>query len=100
SALVPCPPGGGPPTPEPSIILPCVTPEPTESHGGGPPTDPPGPTPTKGNGGPKPTRTPTLTILPTAIERVLAEAGIPPAAAFPLLVPLVGLVLGRRFRPA
>jgi membrane peptidoglycan carboxypeptidase len=96
SALVPCPPEGFPPTPEPSIIVPCITPAPTESHGQ--PTKEPGPTPTKSNG--KPTPTPLLTILPAAIERVLREGGIPPAAALPLLLPLVGLVLGRRFRPA
>jgi membrane peptidoglycan carboxypeptidase len=94
TALVPCPPPVFPPTPEPSIVIPCFTPEPTETHG--PPTKEPGPTPTKG---PKPTRTPLVSLVPAAIEQALLEAGIPPAAAFPLLVPLVGLVLGRRFRP-
>jgi membrane peptidoglycan carboxypeptidase len=95
AALVPCPPPNEPPTPEPSIVIPCFTPEPTETHG--PPTKEPGPTPTKG--GPKPTRTPLVSVSPTAIGQALLEAGVPPAAAFPLLVPLIGLVLGRRFRP-
>jgi membrane peptidoglycan carboxypeptidase len=93
-AIGPCPPFGGPPTPEPSIIIPCFTPEPTPTptKDNGPPTQEPGPTPTKSN--PKPTKTPTVTTSPTV------EGGIPPAATVPLLVPLVGLVLGRRFRPA
>ena len=99
SALQPCPPPGAAPTPEPSIIVPCVTPEPTvtptESHGNGPPTQAPGPTPTKKPG----KATPTPTTQGTGAAAFL-EAGVAPGAAFPLLVPLVGLVLGRRFRPA
>jgi hypothetical protein len=88
SAVVPCDTGHGPPTPEPSIILPCITPVPTL----------PGPTPTKpGNG---------HSILPTILPAVpnATAAGPPPAIApaafFPFLVPLVGFVIGRRFRPA
>ncbi|HET9852164.1 MAG TPA: transglycosylase domain-containing protein [Candidatus Limnocylindrales bacterium] len=97
SALQPCPPFvEGSPAPS---IGPCVTPEPTptESHGNGPPTKEPGPTPT--DPGPKPTRTPRPSIQATGLAEFL-QAGIPPAAAFPLLVPLVGLVLGRKLRPA
>jgi hypothetical protein len=103
SALQPCPPPGAEPTPEPSNIVPCVTPEPTvptESHGNGPPTQEPEPTPTK-KPGPKatPTKTPQPTAQQTGATDVL-DAGIPPLAAFPLLIPLAGLALGRRFRPA
>ena len=97
SALAPCPPAQESPDPS-APVAPCVTPEPTptKSNGGGPPTDPPGPTPTKV--GPKPTRTPNNTSPGTAGLPALL-GGIPPAATIPLLVPLVGLVLGRRFRP-
>ena len=75
----------GPPTPVPSIILPCLTQEPT----------PPGPTPTKpGNG---------HTFLPS-LGLVTGTTGPPvvtiaPAAFFPLFVPLIGFVIGRRFQP-
>lgn len=86
-------PGEGPPTPEPSDIVPCVTlpPEPTD--------DPdPEPTPTKGNGGggPKPTKTPAATILPTLVDPTL-----PPASAvmFPIGIPLVALLVARLIRP-
>jgi hypothetical protein len=96
SALVPCPPADASPTPQPSTIVPCVTPQPTatpsESHGG-PPT--PGPTPSKGGG--KPTPTPKVTPKPTAAA---AQAAIPPAATLPLVLPLLGMVATRRFRPA
>jgi membrane peptidoglycan carboxypeptidase len=86
TAVVPCD-THGPPTPEPSIIIPCITPEPTL----------PGPTPTKpGNG---------HSILPSLAPTVPTAAAvgppaIAPAAFFPFLVPLVGFVIGRRFRPA
>ena len=89
TAVVPCEPGHGPPTPEPSIIVPCITPEP--SFG------PPGPTPTKpGNG-----HTTLPTILPTVTRANAAgPPAIAPAAFFPFLVPLVTFFIGRRFRPA
>jgi membrane peptidoglycan carboxypeptidase len=91
SALAPCPPAEASPTPQPSTVVPCITPAPTESHGGGPPTKEPGPTPTKG-GKPTPTPRPTLPLP--------AQASIPPAATLPLVIPLVGALLSRRFRPA
>ena len=94
---LPCPPEGGPPTPEPSIIIPCVTPAPTPTETNGKPTDPPSstprPTPTKG--GPKPTTGPTA-VLPLAAD---LTTGAAPAAFFPLIVPLGAMALGRPFRP-
>jgi membrane peptidoglycan carboxypeptidase len=100
SALQPCPPAGESPDPSAGPPGPCITPEPTptKSNGGGPPTDPPDPTP-KPTRTPRPTRTPDNTG-PTALAPPAMLGGIPPAATFPLLVPLVGLALGRRFRPA
>ena len=97
TALLPCPPVDVSPDPS-APVVPCVTPEPTPTktnNGGGPPTDPPDitPAPTRT---PKPTRTPNQ----TGVGLPATLAGIPPAAAFPLLVPLVGLALSRRFRPA
>ena len=87
-------PGGGPPTPEPSIIVPCVTEPP-------PPTEDPGPTPTKGNGGgPKPTPTKLATGPPsTQVQPAPQPAGLTPFAFFPLLFPLVALGFARLFRP-
>jgi membrane peptidoglycan carboxypeptidase len=96
---VECPPPGGPPTPEPSIIIPCFTPEPTESHGNPNDTpEPPGPTPTK-NGGPKPT--PTALALPTVLPALtgLLPAGVAPVATLPFLLPFLALLLARLFRP-
>jgi hypothetical protein len=87
TAVVPCESGNGPPTPQPSNIVPCI-PQPTFGT--------PGPTPTKpGNG---------HTIPPTFLPAVPnATAAGPPAIApvafFPFLVPLVTFVIGRRFRP-
>ena len=78
-------PGGGPPTPEPSVIVPCVTVPPPPSEG---------PQPTK-PGGPKPTKTPN----PSANGRPTAEAGILPGAIFPLVVPLVFFGVGRLLKP-
>ncbi len=101
---VECPPGGGPPTAEPSIIVPCITPEPTESHGNPNETDPPGPTPTKG-GGPKPTPTakPTATPQPdtTDLEEVIGTVlpgGVAPVAYLPFMSPLLAVLLARLFR--
>jgi penicillin-binding protein 1A len=92
SALVPCPPPDASPTPQPSIIVPCVTPEPTatpsESHGG-----PPTPGPTKGG---KPTPTPKP---PGAGTQAPSQAAIPPGATLPLVIPLLGALVSRRFRP-
>jgi penicillin-binding protein 1A len=81
-----CKPGGGPPTPEPSIIVPCITPEPTL----------PGPTPTKGGNG--------HTLLPSlAIQTgTTARAGpvaIAPIIMFPFTLSLITLLIGRRYRP-
>jgi membrane peptidoglycan carboxypeptidase len=102
TALQPCPGVDATPTPEPSVIVPCITPEPTatptESHGGGPPTKEPGPTPTKGGG--KPTPTPKPTVSGTQPGAGPTQASIPPAATLPLVVPLLGALLTRRFRPA
>ena len=95
-AVVECPPAGGPPTPVPSIIIPCITPEPTESHGN-PHTDPPGPTPTKGNG--KPTQTPIAlpTLIPTLQD--LLPGGVAPVSFLPFLSPFLLVLLARLFRP-
>ncbi|HXG26566.1 MAG TPA: transglycosylase domain-containing protein [Candidatus Binatia bacterium] len=98
--LVPCPPPFDPPTPEPSVVQPCFTPEPTEepteTHpGNGPPTKEPNPTPTptRGGGGNK---TPQPTISPTDNETdTPAQAGIMLVAIAPLLLPLVTLLFGR-----
>jgi membrane peptidoglycan carboxypeptidase len=80
-------PGGGPPTPEPSVIVPCVTLPPPASSG---------PEPTKpGGGGPKPTKTPQ----PSGNGAATAAAGIPPGAIFPLAVPLVFFGVGRLLKP-
>ena len=93
--------GAGPvpavePTPsEPSNAGPCIPPEPTPTETNGEPTDPPDPTPTKG---PKPTKGPGTTNATLGLPALLG--GIPPAATVPLLVPLLGLLVGRRFRPA
>jgi hypothetical protein len=85
SAVIPCPPGGGPPTPRPSKIVPCITPKPT----------PPGPTPTKG-GNP---HTNPPTILPAVTGGTGAAAtAIAPAVFLPFLVPLITLLIGRRFK--
>jgi membrane peptidoglycan carboxypeptidase len=74
-------PGGGPPTPEPSDVVPCVTlPPPTAE-----PTKP---------GGPKPTETPETTG--DAAETV---GGIVPGTLLPLAVPIMFLGIGRLFRP-
>src|SRR5438093_1553507 len=89
TAVVPCEPGHGPPTPEPSIIVPCITPEPSFA--------PPAPPPTR-----PATGHPTLpTIFPTATRPMpAAPPPSPPPAFFPFLVPLVTFFIGRRFRPA
>lgn len=97
--IVECPPPGGPPTPVPSIIIPCFTPEPTESHGNPNDTpEPPGPTPTK-NGGGKPTESPIAlpTLLPTVTD--LLPAGVAPVGLLPFLSPLIVVLLARLFRP-
>jgi membrane peptidoglycan carboxypeptidase len=79
-------PGGGPPTPQPSNVVPCVTPKP-------PPSD--GPQPTKGNGGgPKPTKTPGATG-----DGEAAQAGIVPGTILPLAVPILFIGLGRLLKP-
>ena len=86
SAIVPCATDHGPPTPQPSIIIPCITPEPSL----------PGPTPTKpGNGHTVPPSI--LPIVPSA--SAAGPPAIAPAAFFPFLVPLVTFLIGRRFRP-
>ena len=86
----PCPEGGGPPTPEPSIIVPCFTPEPTD-----------GPTPTKGNGGGKPTPTPTPVISLRSILPTRADGtdGVVPAAVFPFVLPLFAVGAKRLLPP-
>jgi membrane peptidoglycan carboxypeptidase len=75
-------PGGGPPTPEPSIIVPCVTLPP-----------PPSAEPTKG-GGPRPTETPETTGNDGA-----TGGGFVPGALLPLAVPIMFIGIGRLFRP-
>ena len=79
--------GGGPPTPEPSVIIPCVTQPPPPSEG---------PEPSKpGNGGPKPTKSPG----PSGEGPATAQAGIAPGALMPLAVPLVFFGIGRLLKP-
>jgi membrane peptidoglycan carboxypeptidase len=76
-------PGGGPPTPEPSDLVPCVTLPPPKAE----PSKP-------GNGGPKPSATPEPTEGDAA-----TDGGIVPGALFPLAVPMMFLGLGRLLRP-
>ena len=104
-------PGGGPPTPEPSIVIPCIPPTPGPSQSNGQPTDPPNPTPTKTNGNkptPTPTAaptatrtpraTPTLTPVPNATPARAASAGVAPGAFLPLVVPVFAVMVNRRFK--
>ena len=77
-------PGEGEPTPEPSNVVPCVTPQPE------PTTEPTKP----GNGGPKPTDT----AEPTGGGDG-AAGGIVPGPLLPLAVPVMFLGLGRLLRP-
>jgi membrane peptidoglycan carboxypeptidase len=85
-----CPPPEFPPTPEPSVIIPCI-PEPTPPGG---PRD-----------SPKPTKGPKFTLPPFPVVDGLtptaaaAPAGLLPIALFPVLAPLLALLFGRRFRP-
>jgi hypothetical protein len=88
SAVVPCEPGGGPPTPEPTgiIVEPCPTPTPT--HGN------PKPTPSKGGN-----HTILPSILPTGSGPPAAAATtIAPAVFLPFLAPLFAFAIGRRFK--
>jgi hypothetical protein len=90
--LVNCGPGGGPPTPQPSIIVPCITPPPTPSQSHGNPHDTP--TPSSGKF--------TLPIPGPAGQTASGAAppnGILPIALFPLLAPLFTMLIGRRFKP-
>jgi hypothetical protein len=99
SPLVFCGPGGGPPTPQPSIIVPCITP-------------PPGPTPTHGNPHDTPTPSPTKPKATGGLPSLLipgpgggqataatTPTGIAPVLLFPLLAPLITMLIGRRFKP-
>ncbi|MEO5704386.1 MAG: transglycosylase domain-containing protein [Candidatus Limnocylindrales bacterium] len=97
-ALTFCPPGGGPPTPEPSIIVPCI-PEPTQTNGNPHTPNPTGPQPTK-PGGPK-TPAPSLIPLPTVLPSAgsIAPIGLLPLALFPILAPLLAVLFGRRLKP-
>jgi membrane peptidoglycan carboxypeptidase len=86
SAVVPCPPEGASPTPEPTNAVPCITPQPTKT---------PKPTPTKG-GNP---HTNLPTIIPTSPGGTGAAAtSIAPVVFLPFLVPLFTLLVGRRFK--
>jgi membrane peptidoglycan carboxypeptidase len=92
--LVDCGPGGGPPTPQPSIIVPCITPPPTPSQSHGNPHDTPTPAPSK----------PKLTFpVPGAGAQAASGAappsGILPVVMFPLFAPLLTMLIGRRFKP-
>jgi membrane peptidoglycan carboxypeptidase len=84
-----CQGNNGPPTPEPSAIVPCITPEPTIDTG---------PTPSKGGGGHH-------TLLPTLPVNTGPSARGDPATAvatvvfLPFAVPLFTLLLGRWFKP-
>jgi hypothetical protein len=87
-AAVPvCGPGGGPPTPPPSIIVePCPTDTPRPTR--------PGPTNSKG----KPTILPTLLPNPEGTARAAPPTAIAPVVFLPFLVPFVTLLIGRRFK--
>ena len=93
--LVFCPPEGGLPTPEPSVVIPCIPqPTPTPTETGGPPPDE--------TLNPPPTKKPKPTIGLPRVEQAVISAvpvGITPMAAFPMLAPLVGIGLGRLLRP-
>jgi hypothetical protein len=93
--IVHCPPEGGPPTPEPSVVIPCV-PDPTEQ-----PTDSGGPPPTKpGNGnGKTPKPTISLPSLAPGLDGAASTAAFEPLAFFPLLVPFAGVAIANRFKP-
>ena len=98
-AIVNCPPEG-PPSPQPSGVIPCI-PLPTPTNGNPHPT-PSGPQPTK-PGGPKPTPTKpgaTAIALPTAaaLGGDNSPAVVSLALFFPF-APFLTLLLGRRFRP-
>ena len=90
--LVFCEPGGGPPTPQPANAVPCITPPPTPSQSHGNPHNAPAPSkgkftlPVPGPGG-------------TTTTAAAPPAGILPVALFPLFVPLLTMLLGRRFKP-
>ena len=94
-ALTFCAPGGGLPTPAPSIIAPCITPTPNPTHGN--PHDTPIPTvaPTK-PGKPSPS-----IVFPIVNQTGQASAptGIALVAMFPLFAPLITMLIGRRFKP-
>jgi membrane peptidoglycan carboxypeptidase len=96
-ALIPCGPGGGPPTPQPSIIVPCITPAPTPVQSHGNPHDTPTPAPTSSKG--KPTPLTTLVPIPGPQANAGAPTGIAPVALFPLIAPLITMLIGRRFKP-
>ena len=88
SPVVPCEPGGGPPTPVPTgiVVEPCPTPGPTPTHGGG-----------------KPTPTPKKTILPSLPIQTGSTTGpagtaIAPVVFLPFLVPLLTFAIGRRLK--
>jgi membrane peptidoglycan carboxypeptidase len=89
TAVVPCEPGGGPPTPEPSFVAPCPSPTPGGGGGGSP-------KPSKGNG---------HTILPslglqTGPAARAAPVAIAPVVIFPFTLSLITLLIGRRYRPS
>ncbi len=89
-----CPPGGGPPTPVPSVIIPCI-PEPTQTNGNPHTPNPSGPQPTK-PGGPK---TPAPSVIPLPSLGAVGPIGLLPLALFPILAPLLAMLFGRRFKP-
>jgi membrane peptidoglycan carboxypeptidase len=80
-----CEPGA---TPEPSIIVPCATPEPTPTQPGN----------SHGNGN-KPTPTPLITLPPPTGGAQAAATEVSLALAFPFLLPLFAFGFARRFRP-
>ncbi|HYK95279.1 MAG TPA: transglycosylase domain-containing protein [Candidatus Dormibacteraeota bacterium] len=92
--LVSCGPGGGPPTPQPSSIVPCITPPPTPSQSHGNPHNTPSPSAGKGKF--------TLPVPGPGAQATGAPAaptGVLPIALFPLLAPLFTMLIGRRFKP-
>ena len=84
-----------PPTPQTSIIIPCVTPGPTHGNPHDTPL-PTGPTASK-PGNPKPSAS---GLLPAPPATLAASPGVVPLVTLaPLLAPFATMLIGRRFQP-
>ena len=89
TAVQPCANEPGPPTPEPSIIVPCITPQPTIPEQTAKPTKP-------GNGH---TPLPSVPVQTGPAARGSPSTTIAPVVFLPFAVPLLTLLIGRLFRP-